>query len=165
MWTTVYMFCFSNYKSCCCKGYGTTLHPGTRLLMKSAATSAFGRPTSLGLNGPIMTVNYRTYEMLNVIWFYHTTTVTVLHVTESQIPWHSMPYLFIEAFKKILQIMKYSYIFHHTLYLSNIKITVTIIRMGGNRDETYLKRNCLLRLDTSIVSMSTTWIRRNPDRA
>lgn len=28
-----------------------------------------------------------------------------------------------------------------------------------------LKRNCLLRFDTSIISMSTTWMRRNPDRA
>ena len=32
-----------------CIGYGTTLHPGIRLLMKSAATSALGCPTSLGL--------------------------------------------------------------------------------------------------------------------
>lgn len=31
------------------QGYGTTVHPGTRLLTNSAATSAFGRPTSLGL--------------------------------------------------------------------------------------------------------------------
>jgi len=28
-----------------------------------------------------------------------------------------------------------------------------------------LKRNCLLRLETSMVSMSTTWMCRNPDKA
>ncbi len=31
------------------KGYGTTQHPGMRVLIKSAATSALGRPTSFGL--------------------------------------------------------------------------------------------------------------------
>lgn len=45
------MFCISAKAALSVKGYGTTLHPGTRLLMNSAATSAFGRPTSLGLKG------------------------------------------------------------------------------------------------------------------
>lgn len=31
------------------KGYGTTAQLGTRLFRNSAATSAFGRPTSFGL--------------------------------------------------------------------------------------------------------------------
>ena len=46
---------FQMWSNCCCKGYGMTLHPGIRLLIKSAATSAFGRPTSLDLSGCIVT--------------------------------------------------------------------------------------------------------------
>lgn len=48
----------------------------------------------------------------------------------------------------------------HNQYLCGIKPWWNLKKL-----KTYLKRNCLLRLDGSIVSISTTWMRRNPDKA
>lgn len=47
----------------CVKGYGTTAQLGMRLFRNSAATSAFGRPTSFGLEKP------KQFQMLYFSWF------------------------------------------------------------------------------------------------
>ena len=97
------------------KGYGTTQHPGILVLMKSAATSAFGCPTSLSLDS-----NGR------------------------------------QMFKSVAKQMFTAYNLQFLIILFNLILTFKA---------TDLNRNCLLRLDRSIVSMSTTWMLWNPDKA